>query len=529
MLVSEVCYNHICVMNNTQENIQMPFNEDSFLRLQGMYKDVRDENFRLTTDVLYYKNEIAQLKRMIFGTKSERFVSDENSSQLLLGLNLTEPMVETPVKTETITYERKQKEENKQLVHSRQPLPSHLPRHEEVIEPKEIPMGAKKIGEEITEVLEFKPGTLVVKKTVRPKYLFQTADGKEPRIIIADLPSMPIPKGIAGASLIAHIMVSKFVDHIPLYRQGQQFKRQGVDIPLSSIGDWIRQGCNLAVPLYETLMKKVLNSEYLQADETPIPVLTKDKPGATHKGYLWVYRSVLDNLVLFKYEKSRAREGPKELLKNFKGTLQTDGYSAYDIFDKPGEITLLACVAHARRKFEFALDNDKARAEYAMTKIQQLYMIERLARENNYSFEQKKSLRDKEAKPILEELEGWMKQNITQVMPKSAIGIAFSYTLGLWKRLKRYIDDGRFEIDNNSIERCIRPVSIGRKNYLFAGSHEAAQRTAMLYSFMGTCKMNNVEPFAWLNDVLTRLPDHKANRLEELLPNNWQPLLSSTF
>ena len=494
-LVSEGCKVDICVMNNTQENIKMPFNEESFLRLQGMYLVVRDENVQLAADVLYYKNEIAQLKRMIFGAKSERFISGEDSSQLLLGLNLTEPMAE-PVKTETITYERKQKEENKQLIHSRQPLPSHLPRHEIVIEPMAKPAGAKKIGEEITEILEYTPGALIVNRIVRPKYLLPKEDNKDTRIIIADLPTLPIPKGIAGPGLLTHIIISKYVDHLPIYRQAQQFKRQGVEIAESTMADWIHQCCDLLAPLYETLKENVLKCKYLQADETPIPVLTKDKPGATHKGYLWVYRDVIDKLILFEYQKTRAREGPQKILNDFTGTLQTDGYTAYNIFDKPGKITLLACMAHARRKFETALDNDKIRAEYVLTKIQALYSTERKAREAGYSFEQRKELREQESLPILAELEEWLKQNITQVMPKSAIGIALAYTLSLCNRLNGYLLDGKYEIDNNLIENSIRPVALGRKNYLFAGSHDAAQRTAMLYSFLGSCKMNDVEPSA---------------------------------
>ena len=525
MLVSEDCHHDICPMDNTRKNNGTVITKEVFLQQQCVIKELREDNERLTADVLFYKNEIAQLKRMIFGAKSERFISGEDTSQLLLGLNLTEPMAE-PAKTETISYGRKQKEEKGPVVHTRQALPSHLPRHEEIIEPKEIPAGAKKIGQEITEILEYNPGTLTVRRIIRNKYILPKEDNKNPetKIIIGELPSLPIPKGYASPSLIAHIIVSKFIDHIPLYRQAQQFKRQGVDIPESTLADWVHQPCNLLEPFYETLKEKILQCDYLQADETPIPVLTQDKPGATHKGYLWVYRSEKDKLVLFEYQKSRAREGPKELLKNFKGTLQTDGYTGYEIFDKPGEITLLACMAHARRKFEKALDNDKARAGYALEKIQQLYMTERKAREAGFSFEQRKALREKESLPILAELGEWMNQNITQVMPKSAIGMALTYTLNLWNRLNGYLFDGKYQLDNNFIENSIRPVALGRKNYLFAGSHEAAQRTAMLYTLMGTCKMNGVEPYAWLKDILSRIPDHKANLLYELLPNNWKPL-----
>ncbi len=518
-------------MNNAQEHIiTTDYSKEAFVQLQAENKQKQEEIDRLTAELLYVKNELVQLKRMIFGAKSERFISEKNSAQLLLGLCLPEPMVE-PVKMDTITYERKEKVENKKVIPTRQALPANLPRQEEIIEPKEKPEGAKKIGEEITEVLEYTPGMLFVKKYIRPKYVLPKQDEKDPETIIitGNLPSLPIPKGIAGASLLAHIYVSKFVYHLPIYRIVQQLKQMGVVISESTIIDWMRQCCNLMVPLYERLKENALRSTYNQSDESPIPVLDRDKPGATHRGYMWVLRAIVEKLVLFDYNKTRSREGPEELLKDFIGALQTDGYSAYDIFDQPGKITLLACLAHSRRKFELALNNDKARAEYVMTQMQQLYMIERIARENNYTFEQRKAFREKEALPILAELGDWMKLNYTQVLPKSAIGKALAYSLSLWNRICSYLYDGRYEIDNNLIENSIRVLALGRKNFLFAGSHEAAQRIAMLYSFFGTCKMNDVDPYIWLKDVLTRLPDHKANKLDELLPGNWQPLQSSTF
>jgi hypothetical protein len=230
----------------------------------------------------------------------------------------------------------------------------------------------------------------------------------------------------------------------------------------------------------------------------------------------------LDKLVVFDYQKGRSRDGPREFLKSFRGALQTDGYQAYDEFENKEGITLLACMAHVRRKFDQAMDNDPTRATCALGKIQQLYKIEREAREKNLSQDQRKELRQKEARPVLEELEGWMKDQLVQVLPRSAIGEALAYSLRLWKRLIRYIDDGRWEIDNNGVENSIRPVPLGRKNYMFSGSHKGARYAAMMYSFMGTCKMNNVEPFSWLRDVLTRIPDHSINKLEELLPT-YQP------
>jgi len=276
-------------------------------------------------------------------------------------------------------------------------------------------------------------------------------------------------------------------------------------------------------PLYERLRQRVLESDYLQADETPLPVLTSQKQGASHKGYHWVYHRPLKKLVLFDYRKSRSREGPTQMLEGFTGALQTDGYAGYNGFANKNGILLLACMAHARRKFEQAKDNDIERASYVLAKIKALYMIERQAREQKMTYCERKALRQKEAVPVLEELEQWLKTQLEKVLPKSAIGKAIQYTLRLWPRLQRYTEDGRWEIDNNLIENTIRPVALGRKNYLFAGSHQAAQHAAIVYSLLGTCKLNGVEPLAWFTDVLNRLPNQHINQLDELLPHNWKP------
>lgn len=475
------------------------------------------ENGELKTEVLYLKHELEKLRRMIFGAKSERFVA-ENPSQLSLGLDIATQAPGEPVK-ETITYERKKTSEKEKIVHSRQPLPAHLPRQEVVIEPETKIEGAKKIGEEVTEILEYTPGRLYVKRYIRPKYALPQKQG----VIIADMPSLPIPKGNAGASLIAHVIISKFIDHLPFYRQIQQFKRQNdITIAESTLTDWFSGACKSLELLYQKQVDSIVKSSYLMCDETPIPVLDRDKPGATHRGYHWVYYSPLEKQVCFHYQKGRGREGPMDFLKNFQGALQTDGYSVYDIFEKQKGITLLACMAHARRYFDQALTNDNQKAGYVLEEIKKLYEQERIAREEGLSYEARKELRVEKCLPVLKGLEAWMKKNIAEVYPKSAISVAIGYSLGHWARLKRYIEDGRYEIDNNLIENSIRPVALGRKNYLFAGSHEAAQRAAMIYSFFGTCKINDVNPQDWLIDVLTQLPDYKANRLEELLPQNWK-------
>jgi len=464
-------------------------------------------------EVLWLKSQLAELRRMIFGAKSERFVREGGEQQLALFDIPSEE--DTEEKVEQITYERKRPKEKKQPL--RTELPAHLPRKEEIIEPENIPQNAKKIGEEITEVLEYTPPNVYVRRIVRPKYILSSTDERTD-IAIASLPLLPIPKGNAGAGLLAHIIVSKFVDHLPFYRQRQIFKRQELHMAESTINGWFNATARLMEPLYNTLKNKLLQTDYLMADETPLAVLTKDKPGATHKGYHWVYYDPVRRLVLFDYRKSRGREGPNEILSGFGGYLQADGYNAYTNLANKSKITLLACMAHVRRKFEHALQTDKARAEYAMERFGELYDIERTAREQQMDFEQIKKLRQQKATPILDDLEKWFSQQTSQVLPQSKIGNAVAYAINMWPRIKRYTLEGRFMIDNNLIENSIRPVALGRKNYLFAGSHEAAQKAAMFYSFFATCKINNIEPFYWLQQTLEKLPGHPANRLEELLP-----------
>ena len=467
----------------------------------------------LQSQVAYLQHQLAELKRLIFGAKSERFISPNPDQATLFDLPAAEP---ADRQAEEITYTRtKPQPEKKQPL--RLELPSHLERRVEVIEPENIPSDAKKIGESVTEILEYEPASAYVRQIIRPKYIVEQTD-EETRIVIAPLPTLPIPKGNAGASMIAHLLVSKFVDHLPFYRQVQIFKRQNLEIAESTINGWFNAGCDLLAPLYQALRTKVLESNYLMADEIPIPVLTQDKPGATHKGYHWVYYDPVHRLVLFDYRKTRGREGPDELLKNFSGHLQTDGYNAYNHFENSPNITLLACMAHARRKFEHALENNPDLAGQALKMIQSLYDIEREIKESHLEPDDVRLLRLEKSKPVLHHMEAWMREKIIMVPPKSAIGIALAYTLSLWPRLVRYLDNGCFHIDNNLIENSIRPVALGRKNYLFAGSHEAAQQAAMIYSLLGTCKINGTEPFSYLTNVLSRIPEHPANQLHTLLP-----------
>ena len=465
-------------------------------------KDIRIEKL---------ENQLSQLLRTVYGKKSERFSPVVIPGQLPLALDV-EVQEQEEEKKQTITYERKtpsKKSEHK----GRVPLPDHLPRVEIIIEPNYDTTGLVRIGEEVTEQLELEPGQLFVKKFIRPKYALPNGEG----VIIGELPSFPIEKGIPGPALLAWIFISKYVDHLPLYRQIEQLKRLGIKIPSSTMSDWVAKCCNLLTPLYEKLKNKILEVDYLQADESLIKVLDRNKEAKIHLGYYWVYRDPINRLVLFDYRKGRGREGPTTMLKNFEGHLQVDGWKTYERFDSK-TISLIHCMAHARRYFDQARKNKPKLAEYALTEFQKLYAVERRAREENFTHEQRYELRQKESLPVLQSFHLWLKENITEVPPKSAMGRALSYALTRWEKLMTYAGDGKLEIDNNLVENSIRPLALGRKNYLFAGSHNSAENAAMIYSLVGTCKIKGIDPFGYFKNIFEILPDFLANRLEELLP-----------
>jgi transposase len=455
------------------------------------------------------QHQLEQLIRYIYGQKSEKFVANPDQTSLSFDLPAIEQKEQ---EKETITYDRKKKSETSNHK-GRLPIPDHLPRVDEVIEPSGDLSGLTKIGKEVTERLECEPGKLFVKRFIRPKYAKENNEG----VVIAQLPSSPIEKGRAGASVLSMIIIQKYLDHLPLYRQIEQFRRMGIEIPSSTMSDWMKKGAELITPLYETLVRRIVRSEYLQADETRIQVLDKEKKGKTHRGWYWTFRDPVSGLVCFDYHESRGREGPEGVLKNLKGFLQTDGYEVYNHYDR-NNITLLHCMAHARRYFEQALGNDRDRATFVMQQMQKLYAVEKHCREHGVDHAQRLSIRKEQSVPVLQTLHEWLKEHVVQVAPASAIGKAISYALPRWEKLMLYTTDGRLEIDNNLVENSIRPIAIGRKNYLFAGSHESAQNAAMFYSLIGTCKLKDIEPFLWLKNLFEILPDYKVNRLEELLP-----------
>ena len=458
--------------------------------------------------------QLEQLRRMIFGSKSERSVAPD-PDQLELDLGLAVGIAREEARQEEARPAKGKRPAAGKPV--RQPIPDKFPRNVIVIEPGEDTTGMDHIGDEVTEELEYTPGSLVVNQYRRRKYAAPTPDGGT-RVVCAPPRSRPIDKGIPGPGLLAKVIIDKYTDHLPLYRQSQRFAREGVAIPVSTMAGWIEQCCGLLAPLYQSLQQKILASGYVQADETPIKVLDGDKKGAAHQGFHWTYQSPAERLVLFDYRPGRSRSGPMHVLRDYKGWLQTDGYSAYEAFEKREGIFLVGCMAHVRRYFEKALEHDKQRAGWVLGRIRDLYAVEREARDAGLGHGDRKALRAEKALPVVNELGAWLSDNFKAFTPKSPMGQAVRYFLGRFDHVARYLDDGQLEIDNNLAENAIRPIAIGRKNYLFAGSHDGARRAAMLYSFLGTCKRNGVEPFQWLRDTLANIQDHPVNRIEELLP-----------
>ncbi len=461
--------------------------------------------------------QLAQLRRAIFGSKSERYVP-ENVDQLRLDFDMGEELMPVPQKEEII-YTRLKKEKKPAQPNARLPIPAHLERVVETIEPENLPEGSKKIGEEITEVLEMTPAKVYVRKIVRPKYALPQESG----IAIGNLPSLPLPRANAGASMLSYLIVNKYVNHLPFYRQVQMLKREGIVLPESTINNWFASTADLLKPLYDEIWKQIKNLDHLFVDESTIPVQNVDKPGGTVKGYHWIFKGINPQLVFFYYNKgSRAQYILQEVLPGFQGAVQCDGYAAYEQLDNIKGVMTIGCWAHARRKFEQALDNDPERAKYALAEIKKLYDVEREAVDLNYSHDQIKELRAQKSFPILKEFEIWLLEQAAQILPKSPMGKAILYTCGMYRRLIRYTLDGRYRIDNNLAENAIRPLALGRKNYLFCGNHQAAGRTAIIYSLMGSCKANDVNPQEWLTDILNRIQDHNIQKLNELLPHNWK-------
>jgi transposase len=380
------------------------------------------------------------------------------------------------------------------------------------------------LGEDVSEMLEYVPARFKVVRHVRPKLSCTQCDS----IVQAEAPTRPIARGLAGPGLLAHVLVSKYADHLPLYRQAEIYAREGVDLERSTLADWVGATSELLNPLHEALRQYVMNAGKLHADDTPVPVLAPGQ-GRTKQGRLWTYirddRPAGDRAapaVWFTYSPDRRGEHPHRHLADFKGTLQADAYAGFNRLYETGRIQEAACWPHVRRKF---FDLHAAHASpvttEALERIGSLYGIESEIR--GRPPEERQRERQTRSRPLLTSLKDWFKESLTKLSQKSETAVAIRYALGRWPALLRYCDDGSLEIDNNSAERALRAVALGRKNYLFAGSDAGGERAAVIYSLLGSAKLNGIDPETYLTAVLRRIADHPINRIGELLPWNLFP------
>lgn len=461
--------------------------------------------------------QISQWKKRFFGSSRERFVPSY-ADQLVLDLELVPLTPTTSTEPVKIEYLRNLPSADEQKKPHRMLIPEHLKREIIEIYPEGDLSDMVYIGKQVTERLEVTPQVFKVIQEIRHKYMDVKNDH---RIITPALPERALFKSIAGPGLVADMLVAKYVDSQPLTRQLSRFARMGVTIAKSTANGWVKNTCEFLEPLYDLHIGAVLSSHYLQVDETPVRVLDRDKVGGTRKSYHWVYYSPPDKLVMFDFQQGRDKTAPQKYLKDFKGTLQTDAYAAYNQFDTH-RVTMAGCMAHSRRKFADAQDNDP-KARIALAEFQQLYAIEHNAKVKGLNAAQLKKERQENAAPILNRLRLWVESYRLQTTPSSPMGKAIGYFMNNWKRLTAYLGNGETLIDNNPVERAIRVSAIGKRNYLFHGAHEGGCWAAMLYSFFGTCKLHQINPLEWLTDVLTRMPEYPKNKLRDLLPQNWSP------
>jgi transposase len=505
-----------------QQRLQTQNLEKKSQKLEKQSQKLERQAENLEQEILYLRAKVERYERMNFAQKRERF-TDPNQPTLPFEMPEEEQKQLEEQTTEKISYERKKASASSSAHSGRQPLPEHLPVEEVHIHPEEDTTDMVCIGTEVTDELEYKPASYFIRRYIRYKYAPKQKEGK---VLIGSLPSRVIEKGIAGPGLLASILVDKYTDHLPLYRQLHRFKRENIPIAASTLEGWTRQGLKILDILYDHLLSQTRAKGYLQADESPIKVQDKDKKGSCHQGYYWVYHCPLDGTVLFDYQPGRGSGAAAHVLEGFKGFLQSDGYAVYDKIGMRKEVTHVGCWAHARREFYNALTNDKDRASIALGFIQSLYKVESDAREGKLSAAERKELRLQKSLPVISAFGKWLADELKAggILPKSAIGKAIVYALDRWDKLGAYLHDGSLEIDNNLVENAIRPLALGRKNYLFAGSHDAAKRAACIYSFFAMCKKEEVNPFEWLKYVFENIMDTKTSQLQTLYPKYFKQL-----
>src|ERR1700720_1340623 len=472
---------------------------------------------------------IAKLRRMQFGRSSEKLNRQIEQLELrleALQVNDAETVAARPEKIASVEPVARS---------VRQPLPAHLPREVRTHLPKLAACpdcGGKlhKLGEDVSEVLERIPSRFKGIRHVRVKLAWAGCD----RIVQAAAPSRPIERGVAGPGLLAHVLVSKYGDHLPLYRQSEIYAREGVELDRSTLADWVGGTSRLFEPLVEALRRHVMSAEKLHSDDTPVPVLAPGL-GKTKTGRLWTY--VRDDrpagdatapAVWFAYTPDRKGEHPKAHLSKFTGTLQADGYAGFDQIYETGRIQEAACWAHVRRKFyDIQVAHKSSVAAEALERIGALYAIEKEIR--GRSPEERREIRNMRSRPLLGSLKQWLEETLGKLSRKSDTALAVRYALGRWEALLRYCDNGRLEIDNNAAEGALRVVALGRKNYLFAGSDRGGESAAAIYSLIGTAKLNGMDPESYLRNGLSRLAQDPINRIDELLPWNLAENRASNF
>jgi len=492
--------------------------------LQALLVATHERLLSRESEIEHLKLLIAQLRRMHFGRRSEKVQRQIEQLELRLE-DLEAKQAARQAQCESSSSASPATPSHP----TRRPLPQHLPRETHKHEPAEKVCPdcggqLRSLGEDVSEMLEYVPARFKVIRHVRPKLSCSACE----RIVQAAAPTRPIARGLAGPGLLAHVLVSKYADHLPLYRQSEIYAREGVDLERSTLADWVGATSALLEPLVEALRRYAFDCSKLHADDTPVPVLAPGT-GKTKTGRLWTYvrddrpaGSQAAPAVWFAYSPDRKGEHPEQHLQKFRGTLQADAYAGFNQLYQGGRIQEVACWAHVRRKF-YDLEQAHASpiATEAMERIGQLYGIENEIR--GRPAEERRQVRQARARPVLESLRGWLESCLTKLSRKSDTTLAVRYTLSLWDALVRYCDDGRLEIDNNAAERELRAVALGRKNYLFAGSDAGGERAAAIYSLIGSAKLNGLDPEAYLREVLTRIADHPINRIGELLPWNITP------
>jgi len=523
-----------------QEEIQKLMGEVASLRVQLWEKDATINKLdtkiaELGSTINKLTGQLEWLRRKVFGKMSERFIA-ANPDERQLDL-FGEPLSEA----EKEELDKAACQEADNLTRTIKVKKPHTPRKEVSMENLRVeetildPEGINEeeyvcIGSDITNKLAISPAEFYIKRTIRRKYALkdQTAaadqdKNNQPTILIAPLPDSPIHKCMADTSLLTEIIIQKYLYHIPFYRQLSKFAELGVRISSSTVGDWFSETCQLLKPLYDILRERVLSTDYIQVDESTLPVVDNEKKRAV-KGYLWVLRSPVSGEVFFHYDGgSRSERTAMLLLHNFRGAIQSDGYQVYNKFERLDGKLMLGCWAHARRKFEEALCENNKTAREALLFIQRLYEVEREADESNATPEQRKEMRYNQSYPILVTFEKWLMENYGNHLSQSRTGKAISYTYSIFPKLSRYHLDGRYRIDNNLVENAIRPLALGRKNFLFCGNHDAAIRAAIIYSLLGSCKAAGVNPTEWLSEVISKIYSYQKEKrnLEDLLPGNW--------